>query len=65
MMPAHQLSLIIFGDVIDMVSRIQWRSNIEREWAHTCELTFLLLLNILCQIARGSRDIIMCCSLRN
>ncbi len=65
MMPAHQLSLIVCGDVIDTVSRIQRWSNIKHEWAHTCELAFLLLLNILCQIARGSRDIIMCCSLRN
>ena len=65
MMSAHQLSLIICGNVIDTVSRIQRWSNIKREWAHMCELAFLLLLNILCQIACGSRAIVMRCSLRN
>ena len=65
MMSAHQLSLIICGDVIDSVSCVQRWSNIKHEWAHTCELAFLLLLNILRQIARGSRDVVMRCSLRN
>ena len=65
MMPAHQLGLIICGDVIDTVSRVQRWSNIKSEWAHTCDLAFLLLLNILRQIARGSRDVVMRCSLRN